>query len=105
MRMILKNILILVLLVGCSLVVVSCASSPTASKREYVDDHGRVITKQEFIDHQEQARLKAEEEAFYDGIDEEDSGRHWLIVDIAMGFWSGVTATGHFIKGMMPEWW
>jgi hypothetical protein len=105
MRIILKNILIIMVILGWSLLAVSCASSPTAKDGGYIDDHGNAISEQEAINQEEQARLKAEEEAFYDECDEEDSGRHWFIVDVAMGFWSGVTATGHFIKGVMPEWW
>ena len=99
-----KIYIVMSLFILCSFISVSC-STASSGKAKYVDDKGNPITEKQYRNLEEQRRIAAEEEAFYDECDAEDTGRHWAVVDETMWLWSWIPATRHFIKSLQPDWW
>lgn len=95
--------IILLLTVSC-LLSVSCATTSSNSP-EYVDNNGNPITEEQFQDLEEERRLLAEEEAFFDACDAEGTGERGFFIDGLIGFWRGVMAIGDFNKDHSAEWW
>ena len=92
------------LFVATTLLSVSC-STTSSDTPKYVDNDGNPITKAQYQDLEEERRLLAEEEAFYDECDAEGTGHRWVIVDGLISFWKGVMAVGDFNRKHAPDWW
>ena len=106
-----KKIYTIILLLVSILVLSSCATSDTSGESAVPEP---VIAEsvqpsssgERSVAEKETEAVKKEDvvEVDDDYIGDDDDA-HGLFVSGLLGFWHGVTATRHFFKGLMPDWW